>query len=300
MHAQNIVHQGPVIGAIGRLAARVLWQRLRKPEAGAAPAVPGPVFEATLKPRPESLVRDYLRWCKADAGAYRGQLPGHLFPQWGFPLLSRTLEGLPYPLDRVLNGGCRLELNAPLPMGETLLLSAQLMGIDDDGRRVVLHQRLITETRSTPNAVVSHLFAIVPLGSASKEKRERALVPSDAREIGDLKLSTRAGFEFACLTGDFNPVHWVAPYGKAAGFGGTILHGFATLARAIERLNRNVLSGDVSKLSTIDVKFTRPLRLPARVRVFHQPGALFVGEAPSAPAFLTGSYETRNQGSSNV
>ena len=95
MHAQNIVHQGPVIGAIGRLAARVLWQRLRKPEAGAAPAVPGPVFEATLKPRPESLVRDYLRWCKADAGAYRGQLPGHLFPQWGFPLLSRTLEGLP-------------------------------------------------------------------------------------------------------------------------------------------------------------------------------------------------------------
>lgn len=284
-----------MVGTLGRMALQVLRQRFQPPAAGARPEAPGPELTETVGPRSPELLRDYIRWCKGDASAWKGTLPPHLFPQWGFPLLARTLTGIPYPLAKVLNGGCRLEIAGPIPAGEPLQLSARLEDVDDDGRRAVLHQRLITSTPSAPACLVSHLYAIVPLKSAeprAKSKGPRPLIPTDAREIGQLKLAANAGFEFACLTGDFNPVHWLAPYGRAAGFGGTILHGFATMARAIERLNRVVFAGDVRALKVVDVRFTRPLRLPARVAVFQRPGELYVGEAPGAPAHLTGTYET--------
>ena len=287
-------------GALGRMALEVLRQRFQAPATGTKPETPGPELTETVAPRGPALVRDYIRWCQGDAGAWKGTLPPHFFPQWGFPLLTRTLSGVPYPLAKVLNGGCRLEIAGPIPAGEPLQLSARLEDVDDNGRRAVLHQRLVTGTASAPACLVSHLYAIVPLpardGGAdkahAKSKTQRPLIPADAREIGQMKLAPSAGFEFACLTGDFNPVHWIAPYGKAAGFGGTILHGFATMARAIERLNRVVFAGDVRALKVVDVRFTRPLRLPARVAVFERPGELYVGEAPGGPAHLTGTYET--------
>jgi hypothetical protein len=287
-----------MIGTLGRVALEVIRQRILPPPAasdGAPPANPGPEFTETVAPSDPGLVRDYLRWCGGDVGAWKGMLPPHLFAQWGFPLLSRTLTGIRYPMARVLNGGCRLEIAGPIPASEPLRLSAHLEDVDDDGRRAVLHQRLVTRTASAPTCLVSHLYAVVPLGRRNATKTandSRPMVPADAREIGKLTLSGNAGFEFACLTGDFNPVHWIAPYGKAAGFGGTILHGFATLALAVERLNRAVLGGDVRALKVVDVRFTRALRLPARVAVFHRPGELYVGAAPGEPANLTGSYGT--------
>jgi hypothetical protein len=282
------------------MAVQVLRQRFDPPVAAASPVVPGPRLTETVAARDPALVADYLRWCKGDASAWRGTLPPHLFPQWGFPLLARTLTDLPYPLARVLNGGCRLEIAGPIPADEPLELTAQLVEINADARRAVLHQRLVTGTARAPERLVSHVYAYVPLGTEpaptkgrgrATGKGPRPMVPIDAREIGQMRLSASAGFEFACLTGDLNPVHWVAPYGRAAGFGGTILHGFATMSRAIERLNRVVFAGDVRALKVVDVKFTRPLRLPARVAVYQRPGELFVGEAPGAPAYLTGTYE---------
>ncbi len=300
MNAQHVFQQGPMVSTLGRLALTALRQRLQPPASGQVATAPGPTLTETVAPRDPALVADYIRWCKGDVSAWRGTLPPHFFAQWGFPLLARTLEGVPYPLANVLNGGCRLEIHKPLPADEPLILSARLEDVDDDGRRAVLHQRLVTGTASAPEALVSHLYAIVPLGgdktgekSAKKGPRKTGpLVPLDVREIARLKLAGNAGLEFACLTGDFNPVHWIPAYGRAAGLGGTILHGFATMARAVERLNRVVLVGDVRALKWVDVRFTKPLRLPARVGVYQRPGELYVGAAPGAPAFLTGTYGT--------
>ena len=53
-------------------------------------------------------------------------------------------------------------------------------------------------------------------------------------------VESRAGLEFAFLTGDFNPVHWVRRYARAAGFASPILHGFAMMARTMESLGRTL------------------------------------------------------------
>lgn len=302
---RHLRHQLPVIASLGHTAFTALRQA-RGGVAGAAPALPSPAIEATIKPRDPELVRDYVRHVGGDPGSYKGVLPPHLFPQWGFPLAARTLQGVPYPLLKVLNGGCRMELNAPLPADRPLRVVARLVDIDDDGRRAVLKQQVITGTDEVPDALVAYLYAIVPLPrpkdagagagagapAEKKAKPEPARVPATAREIGYWKLGADAGLAFAMLTGDVNPVHWVPAYARASGFKSTILHGFATMARAIEGLNRGRFAGDVRRLRTWDCKFTRPLLLPAQVGLYVEGDALWVGAAPGGPAYLTATFTT--------
>ncbi len=292
-----ILHQGPVLGAIARAA----WvaAKAASGQPNSAPArIPGPESRATIPARPADLVRDYIKHVGGDPNAYRGQVPAHLFPQWIFPLQSRGLEGIQYPIQRVLNGGCRLEINAPLPLGEPFEASVRLEDIDDDGRRAIIHQRGVTATSRHDEAVVSHVYGFVPLSRGSDDsgraKKEHPRVPTDAKEIARWSIGTDAGFEFAKLTGDFNPIHWIRPAARAAGFRNVILHGFSTMARAIEGLNRNHFAGDVSQISAIDVKFTRPLVLPAKVGLYTRGDEVFVGDAPGGPACMIGSYEVRS------
>lgn len=262
----------------------------------APPELPGPIIRATLLPRPPELIRDYVQHVGGDSSWYRGVVPAHLFPQWGMPLLARTLEGIPYDLTRVLNGGVSLEMNLALPAGEAMEVEARLVSIDDNGRRAVLRQECVTSTPSAPRALVATTVAIVPL-ERSSEKRERPRVEAEGaesiREIGRYRLSKRNGLDFAKLTGDFNPIHLFEPYARAAGQKSVILHGYATLARAIEALNRSVFAQDPSRLRAIDVRFARPLVLPANVGVFLSGSRLMVGEALGGPAYLSGSFVAR-------
>lgn len=295
---RHLLQQGPVVAALARGVASTLRSR----EHGADVTVaPGPWHRAVVPPRPRALLEDYARHVGADPSVYRGLVPPHLFPQWVFPLQARALEGVSYPLQKVLNGGCRMEVRAPLPADAPLEVATRLDAVDDDGRRAVLRFLATTGPKEEPEALVVHLNAVVPLASPKRDEgratpKERARVPVGARELARWKLSATAGLEFAILTGDFNPVHWLPPYARAFGFRSTILHGFSTFARTYEGLR----SARRVAPSVLDVRFTRPLVLPARVGLFASSdaapraragGAVFVGEAPGAPAFLSGTFE---------
>lgn len=299
--SKHVLQQGPVIATLASVAAAAIRQRMGwSPAPLGTPELPGPEFTTIVEPRPPELVRAYIKHVGGDPSAYRGQVPAHFFPQWGFPLASRTLQGLPYPLFKVLNGGCRLEIDAPLPADEPFHARARLEGIDDDGRRAVIHQRVVTGTSAHPEAVVGHLYAIVPLGGDKGDKkdeqaapkREPARVPQDAEELQRWRLAADAGLDFAKLTGDFNPVHWVPPYARAFGFRSTILHGFSTMARAMEGLQRTLFAGSVRAIRVLDVKFTKPLVLPAKVGLYVKGESLWVGDAPGGPAYLVGTFQT--------
>ena len=293
---QHLRHQGRVLAALGGTALEAGLRRLglSRPAGGAASA-PGPEIVAELPAPPPALVRDYLRFVGGDPAAYKGRVPAHLFPHWGLPLAAQTLRGLPYPLMRVMNGGCHLQMKAPLPSGQPLRVRARLESIDDDGRRVVLRQRVITGTASVPEAIVADIVAVVPLSNGSngapRPRKEVVRVPAGARELAFWRLRPDTGLGFALLTGDFNPVHWVRPYARALGHRSTILHGFATLARAVEGLNRGLFAGDVDRLASIDARFTRPLVLPARVGLYMDGRHLTVGDAPGGPAYLDGQFQ---------
>jgi hypothetical protein len=160
--SRHILSQGPVLAALGRTVASAVQQRMRSAPLGIAPALRGganvvhtPSAEEldTSAPLPRDLIDDYVRYLGGDPRAYRGEVPPHLFPQWCVPALARTLANLPYPLLSVVNGGCRLKVNAPLPDGEPLQVRARLFEVDDDGRRARLHQQVHTGTASAPDAI---------------------------------------------------------------------------------------------------------------------------------------------------
>src|SRR5579859_3420320 len=163
---RHVLAQGPVLAALGRAALAELGARLplAGQRANGATSTPGPWIERELPPRPEALVRDYVRNVGGDPAWYRGRLPAHLFPQWAFPLAARAIAPLPYPLVRAMNAGCRIEQRAPLPAAEPLRVRARLESVDDDGRRAILVQRIETGTRSAPDALVAEMRAYVPLG----------------------------------------------------------------------------------------------------------------------------------------
>ncbi|HEY6881194.1 MAG TPA: MaoC/PaaZ C-terminal domain-containing protein [Polyangiales bacterium] len=298
---RHILEQGSALSALGRVVLRSAEHALlgQKPTKRAA-QVPGPKLEFTLPPRSAALIHDYVQNVGGDPSLYRDSLPPHFFPQWGFGSASRAMEGVPYPMSRVLNVGSNFEVRKPMPAREPLHVSAQLVDVDDDGRRAVLTARIVTSTPSAPEALIAEIVSFVPLKRSKSDKsekgsgakKEQPTVPVDARELAQFELGARAGLDFAKLTGDFNPIHWLKPAARASGFPNVILHGFGTMARTIEVLNRTVFEGDPSKLKKWSCRFTKPLVLPALATVFVRGNEVYVGAAAGGYAYLVGSFES--------
>lgn len=284
---RHLLRQTPVALAMLRTGVRAFLSRGAASSAG-SPALPGPTYSRFVPPLPPELVSDYLRFLGAEPVSRRGHLPAHLFPQWTMPVAARSLDGLPFPLARAVNGGCTLRRIAAIPAGEPLRVHARLIRIDEDERKVLLTTSTVTERLSGEALLEADLRVVIPRGGARRGGAERPRVPNDAREIARRRFSESAGLDFAKLTGDLNPIHWVRPYAQAMGFSSVILHGFATLAWAYEGLRQNVFSGSDEGLRTLDVRFTRPLVLPAQVGLFVRGTEVFVGDAPGGPAYLCG------------
>jgi hypothetical protein len=296
--ARHLLSQRRVFMALGQVAIDAL---LARREGSVSPvAVPGPEVRVRVNAPGQALISDYVSSVGGARHVYAGKIPAHLFPHWSFPPLVESLRSARYPLARALNVGCRLQMNAALSAAHELDIRAQLVGVRDDGRRAVLHARVTTGQSPREDALVADLYAIVPSRTrasseqrAATREREIPLIPAGARALRRIALRRRAGLSFALLTGDVNPIHWLAPYARAAGFSGPILHGFALLAQSIEALIHTCCQGHPERLGSVDVRFTRPLPLPAEVSIFADHDRFFVGDGPETAAYMTGTFSVR-------
>ncbi|HEY3452059.1 MAG TPA: MaoC/PaaZ C-terminal domain-containing protein [Myxococcales bacterium] len=280
---------------------RTLGRAVASPLLGKLPSfVQGPpppeTLERTLPSPPADLVEDFLREMGGDPARWRGVVPPHLFPQWGLPLAGAVFRTLRYPMHRMLNASCRLELRKPLPAGEPLHVTARVAKVDDDGKRARIHGLITTGTASAPEALVAFVEGYVPLPSKTGSRmKERPMVPKDARQIAEWRLGPRAGLDFALLTGDFNPLHWIRPYARLMGFKSTLAHGYALMGRALEAVVEHELNGDPSRLAALEVRFTAPTVLPAAIGLFVGEGdAIWMGKGPGATANIVGSFQRRS------
>ncbi len=301
---RHLPAQGPVLASFGRTLGRTALARLRPSRGGTRGATDASFSEplrGTVQPRSDALIDDFLTWSGADPAAYRGTVPPTLFPQWGMPLLARALERLPYPLTRILNAGCALTVHAPIPRGQALALSAELREVDETDRRVLARVGLETRNLAGDLLLESEIQVIVPLkkkarsdgGGPEVAKKEKPCVPEAARRISSWSLPRRAGLEFAFLTGDFNPVHWVPPYARLSGFRSVILHGFGSCARASADLIRLEAGGDPGRLRSLEMRFTRPLLLPREVSVYLDGDRILLADGPGKEPFLDGRFELK-------
>ena len=296
---RHVLRQGPVVATILRAGISALPIG-RDRDGKAKTKSPSRVFEEEVPPRHPDLIRDYIRYVGGDPAGYRGTVPPHMFPQWGFPILSKTLWHLPYNIARVVNAGCEMELRQAIPANRPLKLRAQLEEVDDNGKRVILKQRLVTGTGEHSEALISHITAIIPSGRGKKEatrtdnnKKPRIRIPKSAREIACYKLSAHSGIEYAMLTGDLNPAHWLPAYARLVGYKHAVSHGFSLAARVFESLNKSLWAGRTQIIKRFEIKFVSPVVLPNQLKVYLGDGGQFyIGAAPTGPARLTGLFET--------
>ncbi len=253
-----MLEQGPQIRSLARILLRARLPRPRENPALGTSVV-------TEVPAPSArLVRAYKDWCGKGA-RYANALPPHLVSHWGLPLVGQILEQTRYPIARVLNQGATLRMHAPLPAGEPLHVEAKLASLVEAEGRARLGIDVTTGTRSTPEALVATFHVVFLLGG-SKDKKKQAHDDdaSGFEDVGRWRAEKNDGLGFALLTGDFNPIHWIALAGKLSPFKRTVLHGFGTFARTYERLP------DAERIRSIDVRFLKPVPLPSvelRVRV---------------------------------
>lgn len=296
----HLLEQRRSLAALSRVALDALAKRGRDASTPVTTPVttPGPWVEERVAAPSSALVRAFVRDAGGDPSAYRDRVPVGLFPQWTFSALSSALSTLPFDLTRVLNQGVTVVRAGLVRQGEPLVVRARLASVETDERRARFVTELESGPEAQPDALVARVHTYLPLGKGGVprdgSRARSAETPSaTARETAVWSLSRTAGRDFAVLTGDVNPIHWLAPAAKMAGFRSPILHGFSAMARAIEALNRAVLVGAPSRLAGFDVRFLRPLALPARVALYvdRDAGRCWVADGPQGPAYLSASYE---------
>ncbi len=277
--ARYLAEQRAMIMSLGTVVVDSLLGHFQSRQA----ALPGPELSLRVAPPSDALIDDFLRHVGGHATDYAALIPPQLFPQWGLAAALRALRGCGYPLIKLVNGGCRLESYSPLRRDRPLSVRARLESVSADSRRAVLCQRVVTEQDGAPSALVAEIYGIVR--HATGRPRDPEVLPPGARELATWRLERDAGLTFALLTGDFNPVHWLPAYARAFGFRSTILHGFAAMARV-----HTGLEGALGhKLRVLDLRFVRPITLPARVSLHTLGERVFLSSGSDLPC-VTGSF----------
>lgn len=261
--------------------------------------LPGRRISTTLDPPSADLIRDFLRFSGGDPASYRGFVPPHLFPQWSLPSMLEVARELPYPPVKVINAGFRLQLRHAIPVGQRLTVTAQLLSVEETERRADITILVETAAVGEETALRAELLVMVPFkrkpndAAQPRVHREPPRVPLDARQLSSKRLRRDAGLEFAELTGDFNPIHWVPAYARAMRFPSVVLHGFGTSALMFDAVASSLLSGRFRRIHELEVRFEKPVVLPGRVAVFltdrDEPNEfeLMVGKAAGGPALVT-------------
>jgi acyl dehydratase len=95
-----------------------------------------------------------------------------------------------------------------------------------------------------------------------KAKQEKGFesLPADVPASAEWKLGGDLGRRYGGVSGDRNPIHMHSLTAKPLGFPGAIAHGMWTKARALAQLE-----GRLPESFEVDVRFRKPILLPARV-----------------------------------
>lgn len=124
----------------------------------------------------------------------------------------------------------------------------------------------ITEARVGPELVWESTSTTLSRGSGAEESAKGEAGEFDATDFGALpaaaewKLDGGLGRRYGAVSGDRNPIHMSEWTAKPLGFPKAIAHGMWTKARALA-----AIEGDLPDALEVEVRFKRPILLPARV-----------------------------------
>jgi len=185
---------------------------------------------------------------------------------------GRPVPGLP-PLDpnRVVHATQSIEILKELPhvSGPGWKWTTRYTGVVENKSGIILTaENLLVDSKGTPYAKL--FSSSFNLGAkATGEKFSKVIagppqakpIPKDRKPDWTVQEQTipEQAIVFR-LSGDYNPLHIDPRIGKAAGFGGVILHGLSTYGFAARGILKAVANNDPSALKFFGVRFTAPVK----------------------------------------
>lgn len=208
------------------------------------------------------LIESYLQWAHVpESQRSTAQVPAHMFSQWSVPLAMRVLMHNEYGLGNLVNLGCDIRINGSLLPGEKLLLSGELVSVNETPARTALSVRVVTRTRRNDRAIEALIHCMLPKQPLPEPTPEKAGAERQWETAGAWAVDGYDGLRFALLTGDFNPVHWADSVARHSPFKQKVLHGFASLSLSWAALqSREPADREIQRISA---RFARPVPLPS-------------------------------------
>lgn len=251
----SLVWQHPeMLKGLGTIALRTL--KLSKPKKLISDWQQVPTISRIIPAPTDELVNHYVAWSGAPSSRYAHHVPPHMVSQWGLPVAIELLLLTKYQLASVINQGVSLKVYGDIPRHEELLVQANIHSIQESEGIARVAVKIITGTVVQPELVevILHMAFLLPGFKKSKKTKSEDLL--HWKTVGNWKASQHDGFKFALLTGDFNPIHWIALAGKLSAFQHKVLHGYGMLVRTYELLPMTI--------NQLDVRFLKPVLLPSK------------------------------------
>lgn len=233
-----------------------------------------------------------------------GQVASAVFPVVpGFAELGRVAGdpelGLDNPL-MVVHGEQAFRYHRPIRPGDRLVLTPSLAAVEDKGRGATFVVRTAVTTPDGAPVVDVDATVFVRGGGSGSERAvtARPEPPPRLAETGRFASFVDGDMppRYAAVSGDFNPVHLDAAVAEAVGLPGVINHGLGTLSLVAGGLVRLAAGGDVTRLRSLDVRFTGMVFPPSQLETViwgSEPPGRFVFETtrPGGTAVLVGTFD---------
>ena len=244
----------------------------------AAPMIPG----ASLLPfvpggggeMPElDLQLEDVRAAAADVSAYarvcgfplRDRLPPTYPHLLAFPLHMAVMAdgGFPFGAVGLVHVENRIEQRRPIGLEESVTVRVRPTALQPHpkGRSF----SLLTEVSVDGDVVWTSGSTMLRRGKGDERAGGAdsfAALPAEAPASAEWKLGSDLGRRYASVSGDRNPIHMHSLTAKPLGFPGAIAHGMWTKARCLAALDSRL-----PEAFTVDVRFRKPILLPARVEL---------------------------------
>jgi hypothetical protein len=165
---------------------------------------------------------------------------------------------------------------------ENSITQHRRIGIDEELKLRVRPTKLVPHPKGQTFTIVTEALVgrqrtwesastFLRRGRADGEAAEREpfpTVPDETTASAEWRLGGDLGRRYATVSGDRNPIHMHSLTAKPLGFPSAIAHGMWTKARALAALESRLPDA-----FTVDVRFRKPILLPARVEFASAPGA---------------------------
>ncbi len=207
-------------------------------------------------------VASYAKVC---GFALRDRLPPTYPHVLAFPLHMAVMADGDFPFGAVglVHVENRIEQHRPIGLGETMTIRVRPTELQPHPKGRTFS--LLTEVMVGDERAWESASTMLRRGGGEKapsskqgDKTEEPELPASA----EWRLGGDLGRRYAAVSGDRNPIHMHSLTAKPLGFPGAIAHGMWTKARCLAALESRLPDA-----FGVDVRFRKPILLPARVEL---------------------------------